>query len=151
MFLWSPRDPFGVKISITVTLAWIAWFLFCHYIDWRWVEIVAFVLAVLVTVRASVLLCRHRDVLAFKNDFGRQHAFPSDQGRERAVFTMHFAAFILFFVWTVAFILSGRDVSEHTSPLVLLGGLLMGLPGFVGLVQHFVRRAHTRQAASRLP
>jgi hypothetical protein len=141
MFIWSFRDPFGIKISISVTLAWVSWYMICYHLNWLWFELSFLTFVLSFTFVALVNVCRNAKRVEFNSEFSRQHAFPTDTGRERATFIWHLAGFAIFFLPSLLTVmLESQETDVGRKPYSIFIAFLMGLPGLIGIMQHFTRR-----------
>lgn len=145
MFIFGLRDAYGVKIAIWLFLIWNMYFFVTLYAGIAWLSLLLLGFSVSATCYGSSLLCRHREDLRFGNKFAKEHAFPSSARNVQATFNMHLAAFLVFFLGPLlATAAAGiRPLEVEEMPLIY-AGYLFGLPGVLGLIHHFVRKAVER-------
>ena len=145
MFILGLRDAYGVKIAIWLILIWNVYFFVALYAGIVWFSLLLLGLSISASFYASSLLCKHRKDLRFGNKIAEEYAFPSSARNVQAAFNMHLAAFLVFFLGPLlaTTAVGIRPLKVDELPL-LYAGYLFGLPGVLGIIHHFVRKAVDR-------
>lgn len=148
MFILSLRDAYGLKISIRLILIWNVYFFVALYAGTAWLSLLMLSVSIAATCYGCFRLCKYREDLIFANIFTKEHAFPSSARNVQATFNMHLSAFLVFFLGPLlaTSIVDIRPLAVEKMPLLYLG-FLLGLPGVVGMTQHFVRKVAVRRGA----
>jgi hypothetical protein len=111
------------------------------------VDLLSLLLAILLSVGSSVVLCRAREELRFATPVARSMAFPPNRSVEGVLLRLNIALSLVFLLPSVAMLPHPLPFDSASNlEWTIFGAFMVGSFPFVGVLHHAVRRRVLRPA-----